>query len=821
MSSLFERSLTNPPDLFREICVVLFAGGGGSSLAYEMATGQPVDVAVNHDASAVAMHQANHPLTEHYKADVFEVSPREASGGRPVGLLWASPDCTFFSKARGGKPIRDNLRRRRSLAWVVKWWAATVKPRVIMMENVEEIVKWGPLRGKDGNLRPHKGRAGRTFKKFVRSLRQEGYKVEWRELRACDYGAPTIRKRWFCIARCDGEQIVWPEPTHGDPKSAAVRSGALKPWRTAAECIDWSLPMCSVFATKDEAKAWAKEHGKQCPIRPLADNTFGRLARGLKIHVLESASPFFVPITHQGSRRCPATHEPFPTITSAHRGEIAVASPIIANVANSKTTGRDPNHWSVSDPLRTVTTSNGFAVASASYTAGCGGRAGQSPERSLEEPFATITAKADTVIASPCFVHTAHSEGGARSKRWGHGSKEVARPLASVTGSNDLALSMSWFIPRYGERPGQAMRTRSIGDPYPAVVCDGNGGGLASAFLSQYYGGAPRSCEIGEPLRTQSTENRFALTAMSLDLYYGTPQAARIDRPLPTVTTRDHASVVASFLATNVGGYAIDNSGNGKHLGAPVSTITGKGANHSVVGVWLDHAFGGFYSAKGRSLRDPLGTILTESRGHQGALAHDPSSTLTTGSQQMLAGVYFHHNNTGWNPCSSGKDPLHTIVADGARHNVTCAFMQRDFGNSVGASLQLPSPTITGTGNGKAALVAALLEKWFPGSTKGQFVEKWIGWTRYVVSDIRMRMLTPRELFRCQGFPDTYVIDRGADGRKLTATEQVHMCGNSVSPWPARAMIRANCAHMMARPSEAIYDALAKAFGLDAEAVAA
>ena len=780
MSAIFPLPITGSPNLFTEIAVDLFAGGGGASLGYEMATGQPVTIAINHDAKAVSMHAANHPGTEHYKADVFEVNPRIATGGRPVGFLWASPDCTFHSKARGGKPIRHAFKKRRALAWVLRWWAATVRPRVICMENVEEFVKWGPMVGLRDSLTACKKRVGKTFRKFIQIMRGLGYKAEWRELRACDYGAPTIRKRWFAVMRCDGEPIVWPEPTHGDPKSFLVRSGLLKPWRAAAECIDWDLPMCSVFATKAEAKTWAAEHGNHCPVRPLAQATMGRLARGLKVHVLDSATPFLVPVTHSGSRRTPSVAEPMPTITCAHRGEVA--------------------------------------------------------------------------IAAPSFVSTAHGETSATSKRWGLGHRSIELPINSITGSSDTAITASWFVPRYGERQGQQPRSRDVLKPFPTIVCDANGGQLASVWFSTYYGSngnLARIASMVEPLRTQGTENRFGVTTAHLTAYYGNDQYGWLHLPSPTITTKDRLGISAHFLTTNVGGFAADNSGIGRSMFDPTATITGKGAQHSLTSVFFDQANGGYDFRVGRTVKDPISTITCNGRGHQALFGvwmdqanfgqvpftsvEKPLRTIVAvGGHHQLGAVFFHHNNSGHTPCYSAWDPAHAIVADGARHNLSAVYIGRDFGQSVGSSLWNPSPTITATGNGKASLIAEvlarrpwapkprpssraqavseLLEKYFPGSTRGEFVYKVINWVRYVVSDIRMRMLTPRELFRCQGFPDTYIIDRGADGKPLTATQQVHMCGNSVSPLPAMALISANAQHMVVRAVGEINSALTTAY---------
>jgi DNA (cytosine-5)-methyltransferase 1 len=237
-----------------------------------MATGRHVDIAINHDPIAIAMHKANHPKTKHYLESVWDVDPQEATKGQPVGLMWLSPDCTHFSKARGGKPKKNAVR---GLAWLAVRWAKTARPRVIVLENVEEFQTWGPLLATG---QPCPERKGQTFNLFVKQLRRLGYKVDWRELRACDYGAPTTRKRLFLIARCDGSPIVWPEPTHGEPDSLLVVSGVQEPYRTAAECIDWSLPCPGIFTRK----------------RPLVENTLRRIAGGLEKFVFENPKPFIV-----------------------------------------------------------------------------------------------------------------------------------------------------------------------------------------------------------------------------------------------------------------------------------------------------------------------------------------------------------------------------------------------------------------------------------------------------------------------------------------------------------------------------------------------
>jgi len=318
-----------------ELIVDNFAGGGGASCGIELATGRPVDIAINHDPAAIAIHRTNHPRTVHYNENVWDVDPREATKGRKVALCWLSPDCTHFSKAKGGKP-RD--KKIRGLAWVAVRWAATVRPRVIILENVEEFQDWGPL---DERGYPIEEQKGRIFRSFVNALRRQGYEVDWRELRACDYGAPTIRKRFFLIARCDGRTIVWPKPTHGDPRSPAVQAGKLKPWRTAGEIIDWSLPVPSVFDSSEEI---LRKYGIRA-VRPLAENTLRRIGLGVWKFIINNQDPYIAPVSWQAGE---------------HSG------PVAAFLAKYHTeTSPDPRGQTLDRPLLTQDTSNRFALVTA------------------------------------------------------------------------------------------------------------------------------------------------------------------------------------------------------------------------------------------------------------------------------------------------------------------------------------------------------------------------------------------------------------------------------------------------------------------------
>ncbi len=367
-------------DLGHELVVDLFAGGGGASCGIEQGIGRPVDIAVNHDPMAVAMHEANHTRTTHFCESVFKVNPVAVTGNQPVGLLWASPDCTHHSKAKGGKPVSA---KRRGLAWVVIKWARRTRPRVIMLENVEEFEDWGPLTPKrtecgkvlrfpDGKpmLVPCPDRKGQEFQKFKDQLKRLGYQVEHRQLRACDYGAPTIRKRFFLIARRDGRPIVWPKPTHGAPDSLPVSRGKQQPYRTAAECIDWSIPCPSIFTRK----------------KPLAENTMRRIASGIQRFVLDTADPFLIAIDHGSARSgCNwSIQEPITTVTTENRHALVVAflAKHYTGVVGSE----------LRKPLGTVTTVDHHSLVAAFMAPYYGSGSGETG-RDLRQPAPTATTK--------------------------------------------------------------------------------------------------------------------------------------------------------------------------------------------------------------------------------------------------------------------------------------------------------------------------------------------------------------------------------------------------------------------------------------------
>ncbi|MEA4492656.1 DNA cytosine methyltransferase [Klebsiella pneumoniae] len=534
-----------------EIIVDNFAGGGGASTGIELAIGRSVDIAINHDPNAVAMHTTNHPGTLHYCESVYEVRPKVATAGRPVALAWFSPDCRHFSKAKGAKPVEKAIR---GLAWVVLRWGLDVKPRVMKLENVEEFKTWGPLLA--GEMRPDPARAGETFEAFIgmlttgisadhpalaecceflnisldsedaaRLVNGLGYTVEYRELRACDYGAPTIRKRFFMVMRCDGKPIVWPEATHGDPKSPAVLAGKLAPWRTAAECIDWSIPAPSIFGRK----------------KPLAENTLRRIARGIQRFVIESASPFIVKCNHTTTRgkydcfRGQALDDPLQTITKTHGYAIAV--PHLTKFRTGAT-GQP-----VTDPVPTVTAGtsrrpggNGHALGFVEaglvpFLAGNGGSEYQAKPRPLDKPAHTILKESRACVVAPVI---ARQFGGSVGHR-------VDEPSATIT---------------------------AVG---------GGKSQLVSAFLAKHYGGNYQGAgiDLGEPAHSVTTVDHHALVTAQIVGVGGRAGQSRprdVSEPLQTMTTKADAAMVTSHLIKLRG-----TCRDGQTTDEPMPTITAGG----------------------------------------------------------------------------------------------------------------------------------------------------------------------------------------------------------------------------------------------------
>ncbi len=551
-----------------EIIVDNFAGGGGASTGIEMATGRSVDIAINHDVNAIAMHQTNHPDTLHYCESVFDVNPVAATSGKPVGLAWFSPDCRHFSKAKGAKPVEKAIR---GLAWIVIRWALDVSPRVMMLENVEEFKTWGPLLAAE--MRPDPERVGETFQAFVDMLTTGipsdhpallecceflglsteseqaqklvvglGYDVDHREMRACDYGAPTIRKRFFMVMRRDGQPVVWPDATHGDPKSPAVLAGKLSPWRTAAECIDWSIAAPSIFDRK----------------KPLAENTLKRIARGIQRFVIDSASPFIVKCNHTSTRtgydcfRGQGLDEPLQTITKKHGYAIAV--PHLTKFRTGAT-GQP-----VTEPVPTVTAGtsvrpggNGHALgvveaALTPFLAGNGGSEYQAKPRPLNKPAHTILKQSRSCVVAPVIAR----QFGASI---GHRADEPSATITAGGGGKSQLVVPTLIQMGYGERQGQEPRVLKLDNPLGTVVAGGNKFAVAAAHLIKHYGGNYQGAGVGmdEPMHSVTTVDHHAVVASHLVKLRGTCRdGQRADVPMPTVTAGGlHVGNVETHLAVD------------------------------------------------------------------------------------------------------------------------------------------------------------------------------------------------------------------------------------------------------------------------------
>ena len=729
-------------DLGNELIIDNFAGGGGTSTGLEQAFGRPVDIAINHDPEALAMHAANHPHTTHLCESVWDVDPIKVTGNRPVGLVWLSPDCKHFSKAKGGKPVEKRIR---GLAWVALRWVAKCKPRVVMLENVEEFKTWGPLLiAADGSAKPDPAKKGKTFDSFIRQLRAHGYTVDYREMRGCDHDTPTIRKRFFLVARRDGIAIKWPEPTHGAPDSIGVRAGKLLPYRTAAECIDFSLPCPSIFERD----------------KPLAPATLRRIAKGIMRYVVDAADPFIVntanskttgrapnvwetaeplrtitsapgfsvvaptivPVTHQGGDRTESIGEPFRTITGAHRGEKALGVATLVQVGYGEREGQAPRALDIEKPLGTAVGESKHALVSALLT-GVGGRAGQSRPRGLDEPTATATSKADAALVTAVLVDAAHGEvspGGV--KRWGTGAHDVEAPLGTVTASGNKAVATAFLAKHYTGVVGS-----DLTDPIGTVTaCDHHS--LVTAFLTEHANASnQRVMPADEPLRTicaQVKGGHFSMVSAHITKFRTGATGSDMNSPLPTITAGPKENPA--------------------------------GAPHAL-GIVTAHIQRDMGASVGHAADAPLGTVTAGGGG---------KSALVTSNMIKLRGT---------STAAGTDEPLGTVSAGGQHHAEVRAFLLSYYGTDQAPEIDGPLATVT---------------------SRDRFGLVTIHGQDYQIVDIGLRMLQPRELFRAQGFPDDYIIGDDPDqGLKLTKSAQVRMCGNSVCPPMAKALILANFAH--------------------------
>lgn len=502
-----------------ELVVDLFAGGGGASTGIEQAIGRHVDMAINHDTEAVSLHTANHPQTRHFCSDVFEVDPITVTDGQPVGLLWASPDCKHFSKAKGGKPVSKKIR---SLAWVVVKWAKAVRPRVICLENVEEFQTWGPL-ADDG--RPCPQRKGQTFALWKKKLQNLGYQVEHRELRACDYGAPTIRKRLFLVARCDGQPIAWPSPTHAQPDARGKVPAGMKPWRTAADCIDWTVPAPSIFERS----------------KPLADATCRRIAKGIVRYVYEAAQPFVAPFAaenHHEQQEHAAVRNPngrtpaglrtgervrHHNSAGSHRPRTSAAStasvsagtntaatsasfiPTLIQTGYGERPGQQPRVPGLEKPLGTVVAGQKHALVTAFLAKHYTGVVGSS----LAAPMGTATTVDHHSLITANLIHY-HADKRAEDVR----ASDMRDPIKTQTTENRHALVTSHMIKLRGDNVGAPAT-----DPVHTISAQGTHHGEVRAFLVKYYG-TDQDPAMREPLHTVTTKDRFGLV-----LVHGEPYA--------------------------------------------------------------------------------------------------------------------------------------------------------------------------------------------------------------------------------------------------------------------------------------------------------
>lgn len=435
------------------ITIDAFAGGGGASLGIEQAyeelgfDGETVDIAINHDEDAIAMHAANHPDTLHLREDVFKVDIRKLVGRRRVRLLWLSPDCKHFSKAKGGKPVEKRIR---GLAWVAVKYAKVFKPDEIVLENVEEFEQWGPLVKTADGWYPDPQRKGQTFRRFITTLRNLGYRIEWRQLRGCDHGAPTIRNRLFVQCRRGNRPIVWPKATHG--------KGTPRPWRTAAECIDWSIPCPSIFERT----------------RPLAEATLRRIARGIQRYVIDAAEPFIVPVTHHGDDRAHSINEPLRTVTSAKRGEFALVAPTLIHRSNGERKGQAPRCMDIQKPVGTVVAQGVKQALVTAFLAQHNNHRGVEPNpgRDVRDPVSTLSTK----------------------------------PQQAVVTSHLLKLK------------GTCKDGQPVTEPMPTIQAGGWHVGEVRAFLMKYYG-TQQDPSLRRPLSTIRTKDCFALVYIHGEAY--------------------------------------------------------------------------------------------------------------------------------------------------------------------------------------------------------------------------------------------------------------------------------------------------------------
>ncbi len=509
--------------IFDECFVDSFAGGGGASTGIEMATGHPVDVAINHNEAAIMMHRRNHPFTEHYIEDIWQVDPKTAVRGRHVRMAWFSPDCKHFSRAKGAALVDKKIR---GLAWVVLKWAAAVRPDVIMLENVPEFVTWGPVR----KGKPVKSKAGQTYEKWLSQLKALGYEVETRKICAADVGAPTIRTRFHLVARCDGKPIVWPKRTHAPRDSEEVKSGKLLPWRSAAEIINWDLECPSIFATKAEIK---EKYGINA-IRPLRDNTLRRIAKGLDKFVLKNAEPFIVPVGYGEKKgQAPRTHdpkEPLSTVVSSTKQY--VCDPVMTPYSVECNHGGERQARGLEDPLNTVTGKFTGGVASPVMTPFHMHNHSNAVGTDAREPINTVTGVGAQMVIEPvCTPYIMCNNAG-------NAPHEVGEPTPTITTGNRNFVVAPHLIQYHSEQSSKEVRGQKINEPIQTVDA-ANRYGLTATYLTEYYGNGRDGISVKDPMQTITAKDRECITMAHLAHFKGKDKGQSCHDPLMTVTACD------------------------------------------------------------------------------------------------------------------------------------------------------------------------------------------------------------------------------------------------------------------------------------------
>lgn len=758
-----------------ELLVDNFAGGGGASKGIELAFGRSVDIAINHDGEALVMHTENHPNTAHYQEDVFDVHPGFITGQRPIGLAWFSPDCKHHSKAKGGKPRDQKIR---GLAWVALKWGAMQKPRCIAIENVAELLTWGPL---DAQGKPIKEEAGRTFKAFIDALSHGldpshpdipeiyetlgadfpmeklyaglGYVVEYRVLRASDFGVPTTRTRLFIFARRDGLPIHWPAPTHGDPKAKGFANSGLLPWRTAAECIDFHLPAKSIF---DRA-------------RPLATNTQRRVAKGLWRHVLASAKPFIV---GAGSPNPASVKKPMGTAATENHGQLT--QPVLTPYLTEHANGSNQRTMSANEPLRTVCAQvkgGHFSVVAPKMVPMVMTNTTGHPGPPVEQPLPTVTTGGNhaVVVAHVTKFNT------------GSVGSSLADPLPTVTAGGtpkrpSTGITMGVVAAHmitigYGERKGQQARTNDAEQPLGTVVAANKHAVAATHMAAVPDLQAQYLVDMGHGESCASGTGRWSHGVRSLD------------NPLNTVVASGVNNGVAAIHLTHLTHHG-ERSGNAAEN--PLPTVTGANrGEQALVAAYLEQANGGFYSGEGRSAEVPMSTVTA------------------AGTQQQLVNAYCIKYYSSGGQWQGLDEPMHTVPTKDRMGMVK--------------TVQVPADFLSEEHAHRAKACADLLHQHLPErfGEPAEMVLVFMQGQWWVLVDITLRMLTPRELARAQGFPDDYVIEpmvrrlvrakaHGRSGKPgssrdkkwvsvpLSKSAQVRMIGNSVCPPLARALVEAN-----------------------------